>query len=510
MAVKIWNRAMFRLVVPGVGGRPLGVGEAMVYPDAQYDALVNTEGVRRLLIQKYIKIQNLDDMDVQFADAWNETPHLTLGTTQYWIDSTGVTRLVDGTPTSDTDGEPVGSGGVDPAVPIYSDTMPIYGRTFGQMRSSFFNAFHNKAMGTWDTLYKYCYWSLGYTGGPWTPYQKFDTQDDFFTWMETVIPSVGGVYDVSALSFRTEERIDPSDSFPQKLIHRNSLMASILGKYKYNTRRQAYGVSSAFNAPQYYTNYYGELAQRFVQEDTGALPSVNEDGAIWHTLRTRSKHGLPQVGSFVDVNLNMRGAAWDASAVSWVSPAPPGNYVVQAPFLLIEWRRRKVLQIMAPPDAKDWGLAATEAVSAIVFPVVLSGRWRAYVMYPYSYDSFVTEKFDLSTYELVMKLVYRNTSRPQYEVLPDPWYTVGDDGEHTMWSHWKVVTPAPLWLESVLARRAPGSTGRNVDANTFPDKVFVARRNKSTGVRSSWYPLYSIKRRIPYAPYRIMPAQYPY
>lgn len=138
----------------------------------------------------------------------------------------------------------------------------------------------------------------------------------------------------------------------------------------------------------------------------------------------------------------------------------------------------------------------------------MNGNYRGYIVYPYNYDSFATESFDLGDYELVLKLTYRNTSRPLYKVV-EPWRTVGTDGEHFMWSHWFVVTPAPLWMDSVLMSKAPGSSGRNPDSNTFPEKVFVARRNKTTGARSSWYPLYSIRRRVPYASYRVLPAQYP-
>jgi len=505
MAVKIWNKGSFKLVVPGVGGQAFNIGEARVYQDVEYDSLINNGNVQYLLRKGVLKIKNLDDMDIQFSGSWNETPHLTIGTHEYWIDATGTTRVVDGTPTSDTDGDPLGAA--DKAVSIYSDTIPVSGRPFAQVRSAFFSWFENRVMGTWDTLYKYCYWSLKYPGSTWTEYRRFDAINDLFSWMETVIPSAGGVYTASVMNFRTEERVDVSDSFPHKVVHRNSLVASVLGKYKYNRRTQPYGVSSAFNAPQYYTNYYGELAQRIVQADTGVLPIVNEDNAIWHTIRVRSKHGLPKVGSIVNVPPNARGAVWDTAAVSWVVPAPAGSYVVGNPFILQEYGRKRILQVVIPSGPRDWGLAATSAVSAIIFPVDLSGRWRAYLMYPYNYDSFATESFDLGTYELTLKLVYRNTSRPKYVVVADPWYTVGTDDEHYMWSHWTVVTPSPLKLSSVLAQRQPGCVGYNPDSNSYPDKVYVARRNKLTGMRSAWYPLYSIRRRVPHATYRLLPAR---
>ena len=510
MAVKIWNLSKFRMVVPGVGGPALRSGEARVYTDVQYDALVNNGNVQDLLLGHKIKIKNMDDMDVQFAGGWNESPHMTIGTHEYWIDASGDTRVVDGTPTSDTDGTVLGSGGGVVAEPIYADTIPSASRTFAQVRSAFFGWFKNQGIGDWDSLFKYCYWSFGYSYADWTPFQQFATTNDMFTWMEANLPTSGGSY-TQSIKFQLMEHVDTEDTFPQTLVHRNSLTASILGKHRYNRRRQAYGVASAFNAPQYYTNFYNELAQRFVQADTGVLPATNNDGAVWHTLRTRSKHGLMKVGATMYVSTpGARAAVWNSSAANWVSPAPTGAYAAQAPFLLMEWRRNKILQLSNPPSSTEWGRAATESVSALVFPLVhtTSPQYRAYALYPYNYDSFATERFDTAEYDLVLKLVYRNTSRPTYRVLDNTWYTVGSDGEHMMWSHWVVVTPSPLWLTSVLADKAPGSTGRNPDSNTYPDKVYVARRNKTTGARSQWYPLYSIRRRTPYSPYRLVPARY--
>lgn len=514
MAVKIWNRTSYQLVVPGVGGRPLGVGEAREYEGVEYDDLINRGSIQTLLKKQKIKLQNLDDLDVRFAGEWNNTPHLTLGEHEYWIDANGDTRVVEGTPTSDTDGEVLGGGaGALQYEPIYMDEIRSFGRTFAQMRASFFNFFTNQSKGTWDVLYKYCYWRFTWDSSePWGEWQKFDTEDDLFTYLEATIPSSGGAYTPHVIRFQTYEEVDTQDPFPMKVVHRNSLVASMMGRGNYTSRQplDRYGVSSTFDAPSYYINFYGELAQRFVQADTGTLPGTNNNGAVWYTNRTRSYLNFPKIGigSAIQISLpGSRGAVWDTVGLNWVSPAPTGSYTIQQPFLLMEWSRNKQLQIVTSPSSATWGMAATRTTAALVFPVV-NGQYRAYAVYAYGHDTFATESIDTGIYELTIKCQYRHAFAPIYHTISDPWYTYGADGEHMMWSHWKVIQQAPLAVRSILYERQPESTGRNPDSNTYPEKVYLARRNKETGVRSSWYPLYSIRRRIPHAAYMIEPAAY--
>jgi len=511
MAVKITNSTDKKLVLPLVNGRVyLKPRESRIYERLSYDEVIIYPAFSEAIKGNLIKVENLDNLDIKFNSDWDKGPHLTIGDYEYWIDAHGVTRVRNGKPLYDEDGEVLGSDS-SVKVPIYSEAIPVSGRTFSQVRLSFFRWFPNEAMGTWDTLYKYCLWSISYDGGTnWTGYFKFDTESDFFTWLESVVPSSGGTYTVGSVLFRIREQVDTQDTFPKSVAHRNSLVASIIGRGNYNSRWpvNCSGVDPLFNSPSYYNNYYNELGRRIVQANTGVLPATNNDGVVWHTRRTRSKHGLPKVGTYVTINSGARDAVWDTVGSTWVTPAPGGSYTVQSPLLLTEWNRKKLLSVSGSPSNTEWGIAATNSVSAIIFPVINSGspQYRAYVIYPYNYDSFSTEKFDTSEYELTMKLVYRNTSRPIYKVV-QPWPTVGSDGEHLMWSHWTVVSTSPLNVRSVLNDKAPGSSGRNPDSNTYPDRVYIARRHKEAGIRSNWYPLYSIRRRTPYSPYRIMPSR---
>jgi hypothetical protein len=402
MAVKIWNRTTHKLSVPGASGQALRPGEAREYPELEYDELINRDSIRSLLRKHAIKLQNQDNMDVRFAQEWNYIPHLTIGDFEYWVDSTGVTRVVEGTPSSDTDGAPLGGAASRQLEAVYADEIQCSGRNFASIRSNFFTHFRNKSKGDWDSLYQYCYWSITYDGyNPWTEWQQFSTTDDLFTFIEATVPSSGGVYTAGAIRFHVREEVDPEDTFPQKLVHRNSLVASIVGRNRYTRRaQQNYGVDSAFDSPAYYTNYYGELAQRFVQADTGVLPATNNNNAIWHTRRVRSLYNLPKVGSYIDALPNLRAAAWDTVGNVWVSPAPTSLYTVQAPFLLMEQGRRRILNIDTTPAPATWGKAATQMVSALVFPLLDQGssRYKAYAIYPYGSDSFMTESIDTTAY----------------------------------------------------------------------------------------------------------------
>ena len=506
MGVKIWNLAGYKLVLPEVGLPALGIGEGREYPNLEYDSLLNNSSIRKLKDTGKIKLKNLDDMDIQFADGWEDTPKLTLGDYQVWLDANGKPRYSEGPPTSDDDGEPF--GGMESLEQVYSDVAVVAGVSFLTVRNTLFTErVNNRSLGTWDSVYKYCYWSFWWhNAGVWSSPQQFPTEDAFFTWLEAHVPSVGTSY-ASVFKLRAYETIDTADVFPQQLRHRNSLVASILGKGNW-TRRAVVdrsGASYSFNRPAYYLNFYGELGQRFVQADFGVLPPTNNDGVIWHTQRNRTAWNFPKVGQVIDLSAlpNNRGAVWDNGIGNWVTPAPAASYSFRTPFLLYEAHKSKMLAIDTGPTP-EWREFALDGVAALVFPVQNNSNadQHAYVVYPHGADSFITEYFNLLEYELCLKLEYRHTYSPIYLSVPTPQQS--DSGEHLMWSHF----PNGGGASILLQREYGGQRYRSsADTNALPTKVWVARRNKTTGARSQWYPLYTIRRRIPHASMRIEPAR---
>lgn len=506
MAIKVHNLTKSELGVPRLSVSFLKPWEVRIEEFVEYDGFVNDSRICRLLKANSLKVEDLDNIDVNYTSTWNSRSKLELGDYQVWVDASGNPRIKDGSPSSDLDGSSF--GGSEDYQLVHSDVATINGIGFASVRSSFFDQWiYNRSVGTWDGVYKYCFWRFWWPGlSDWTEARQFATQNDFYSWLEANVPNNGIQY-TSIVKIEAYEAINTADVFPKRLVYRNSLVSSILGSGKWLRRRpgQRSGVSTKFNSPSYYLNYYGELAQRLVQSDFGVLPATNNDGAIWHTAKSRSAWGLPKVGSVVNISSapNLRGAVWDNGLVDWVAPAPQDSYTVQTPMLLYEYRKDRLLSIDDVPGT-SWRAYAMNAVSALVFPVQRSSNvnQHAYVIYPHGVDSFSTERFDLVQYELVLKLEYRGVWGSIYVNLPTPYSN--NDGEHLMWSTF----PLGGGISLLLQRQAGGSQYySNPDTNVIPSKVWVARRNKATGSRSKWYPLYTIKRRIPHATFRVEPSK---
>jgi len=507
MAIRVTNLLNSMQVIPGVSGPPFQPREIRNIQYIEYDAFINNRDITSAINNKSIAVHNLDDMDIKYESEWDKVPKLELGDYSIWIDSTGKPRIVDGTPTSDTDGDAF--GGSEEFEQVYSDVAIVNGLSFLQVRNSLFQSrVKNRSLGTWDSVFKYCYWSFWWKStSVWSVPLQFSTANDFFTWLETNLPIAGSSYNTN-FKLRAYEVIDTQDVFPQTVQHRNSLVASIVGRGRWSRRSQQAdrsGVDYNFNAPRHYLNFYGELGQRLVEADLGVLPATNNDKIVWHTQRNRTSWNFPKVGSYINLTgmVNARGAVWDNGIVNWVTPAPAGLYVVENPIVLQEFEKSGLLGIDTSPSP-EWRTFSTDSVSALVFPVhaLTNPDQKAYVLYPHGADTFITEYFDLADYELVLKLIYRNTYSPIYVEMPTPQQS--DQDEFHMWSHFPNGGGT-----SVLIRRKYGAFQyvSGTDNNMYPTKVLMARRNKLTGARSRWYPLYTIKRRIPYAAIRIEPSR---
>jgi hypothetical protein len=504
MAVKVKNNYPKPFTVPDPIGGTLQPGEERTYPYIEWDEVINDARIKphTLTSPPGLIITNLDATDVSFTSEWNGSDPLWMGNYQLFFDPDGVPRYNDsGTgPTNGYDGELM--GGSRQLSPVHAEPHRTEGRAFSNVRSAFFNGWQNRDMGTWDTLFKYCFWQFassvdGVFGEP----QKFSTQDELFTYMESTLPTSGTTYTSNTL-FRLFDEVDGEDHFPEKVVFRNSLLASILGRKQWTKRSpsERYGVSSNFNAPSYYTNFYNELGQRLVQFTTSTLPPTNNDNVVWHTNRNASQWCLPSTGGDINVLANQRGAAWDNTTSSWVSPAPAGLYQFQTPFLIHELRRNRVLA-MGYEGGYSRRVFELNSIAVMVYPAVSAGRYWGYAFYAHGADTWATEYLDTSVYDMVIKIAYGRTFRPIYKVISPYIY----DLEQSMWNLFPTGGGA-----SILLPKKEGGQGyaSSPDSAFVPDRVYMARRNKQTGVRSRWYPLFTIKKRVPQANNRVLPSRY--
>jgi len=507
--LRIKNQSKYKISVPVVDARlaPYSTHDANVidvdvfFNDPRIQDMMSStvKHANPLISVTILQDSTPEDVTVSFESAWDTTKPLRLEPYQVWLDASGDMRVVNGIPSSDLDGTPVGKTSYT-AEPIFSSAVQISSRSFATVRSIFLNRWRNYDMGTWDGLYKYCYWTFTYDNlNPWSDPQQFATENDMFLWMEANLPSSGGVYACANVKFKLFELVNPEDTFPNKVVHRNSLVASLAGRNRGVRKEfQYYGVSSFFNSPNYYTNFYNELGSRFVEAQTGVVPATNNDNCIWYPRSNRTMWQFPK--DTVQIVSATRGAAWDSVTASWVSPAPTGYYQVQNPFMLYEYKRDRSLAIAVGADY-HWRTLAVNAVCAYVFPVIESARYHGFVVVPYSGDSWSTEQFDTTQYEMVLKLHYRGSFRNMYRVI-QPWPTTANNYEHFMWSHFD-----PTGAGSLLALKTEGGGAlKSTDTNTVPSAVYMARRDKITGIRSKWRPVYNIKRRLKNADIRVMPT----
>lgn len=504
MPCTITNLMMYRLNVPYVD-ETLDPNETKTFEYVEHDIMVNDSRVMDLVARKKLYMHPGPGDD--FSAAWDAENPLRMEPFQMWVDGSNDLRMVNGIPVSDTDGFVVGGDGASyPLRAVQNQTVSTGGRTFAQVRSAFFGWWRDSTMATWSDYWQYCLWSFASSSGGstplvWTTPTRFETESDMFDYMEANLPTSGGSYTQTTI-LRIYDEVDEADPFPRQRVHRNSLVASMAGRGRWSRKRSTwYGVNGNFNAPAYYTNFYGELGQRFVEAATTTLPGTNNDDCIWYPRSSRNLWHWPPVGSGIDIGyLGQRGAAWDNTTSSWVSPAPVGYYAFQNPWMLHEYKRDRVLALETATGT-DLRRFELNSVAARVFPAVSGGRYWSFVVYPHGADTFATEWHDTADYAVTLKLRYSGTYRHRYVGI-DPWpTTIGSTVERMLWSHFD-----PAGLGSYLIRKQPGQYISDVDTNAVPTKVYMSRRNIATGRRSRWVPIYQIKRRLNNASFRIEPA----
>jgi hypothetical protein len=383
----------------------------------------------------------------------------------------------------------------------------------------FFNRMANKNLivpqgisTAYEALWRYLYWQLAADDGSvnWTTPTQFDTEDAFFDFLESVVPHGGGHYG-GGVHFRVFELVDDTDTYPNLVRHRNSLLAAMKGSRNWIRGRQ-FGLDNKFTSGVYYLNYYDELGQRFVIKTTGHDPDVgghgNNDDILWYHRGGRGtlwRWPLVNADTTVPPDVNKgsiyvppgyKPTVWDDNpGVRNYVAAPAGYYITKAPFCLVEHNTHMLsiedLGNVQHRNSELW------FPMVMVFPVVMydgvNPRWYAFLVVPHGSNSFSTDNVDAGNYDFMVCCKYRHTYRKMYvgPVAPEAFSTI----EHSMFN-----------LNHLPFNPRDANGNQSVDKDSIPIQIDTARRNRSTGARSRWFPTYKVNRRINHAAFRVDPA----
>lgn len=378
--------------------------------------------------------------------------------------------------------------------PVLDDAVNADGQTPLQWAMNFESNLHNAGIGDWNTVFRHMIWvfresGTGHTFGPIGP---FASKPDLAEAIGENATLTGGLLQDSLL-FTCYDAVDESDSFSRLRRARNSLFATMRGAGGYS-RGVQYGLSGNFLTSGYYLNWTADLASRMINKHTGFMPGSENDGVIWYARGRRSLWNWPKVGNAVilDVGVGQRGAAWNTATNTYTTPAPMGTYTIETPFVLTEQGRQRTL---AFNDVDEVGLHARllHAVSVMVFPVT-NGNHVAFLVKPYGFDNFWTDRVDTGVDALFARIRHRHEFTSKYVRLS----TQGEDENRSMYHPFEGGTNIFFPPETAMFG--------NIDQDKIPVAVDIARRNIPSGIRSPWRQVGVVRRRIPNAAIRFDPA----
>lgn len=424
---------------------------------------------------------------------------------EFWFDTaSGELWVADGL--TDADWVLVSGGGLR-FTPVIGDKFRIAGWTPAAVKVAFDQTWQDMHKGSWDSLYKYLWWTF-YC--PQTDIRddtprRFNSISDLVDHMVPIVTLSGGLFN-GICHFQAYDIEDQKDPYPMRRHVRSSMLASMLpdlGGTPWLRRRpgERSGVNARFNFGVYYLNWTNDLARQLVIWYTNVrvgvpqVPLTNDDGAIWYTEGKRG--GIynwpgPTVGPFSYA----KPAAWDMLTATWATPATTNSYTTMPPFILYEANKSHFLQIAEMSDHSTMTYLRN-APAIAVFPVVESGRYLAFVFTPCGVDTWATEWLDDATYEMTIRVRYRHEFGDRFHTIPVKSH---DGTERSMFSAY-----GSGFTNLFFVRKAPGGF-QHLDDNMLPSKVYMARRNLSTGVRSPWKELAVLRRRIPHIDWRMDPA----
>jgi hypothetical protein len=412
------------------------------------------------------------------------------------------------------------------AEPVVCEHINLYGENIHTVAADFFSPtgcpyFRNHNMGSWEDLYQHCYWQIQSDSmTAWTtPPQKFNSTGDFFAWMQANVQSNPSEEYTENAKIQAFEIVDDRDPFPIKLHHRNSLLASMMGRKMWLRKRtpgysKLYGVATGFY--NWYPSWANTLGLRLVNYHTSVVPPINNDDVVWYSRGTRTLWNWPKsttsipadMGHSVYVTPGARGAAWDVTSTAWVAPAPAGYYNIRDPFLLVEWNRGRGLSFEPLNNSRERN-ASIQSVCCLVYPLEYQDPapgghlYLSFLMVPHGCDNFMTEYVDPLTHEVSLCKYYAHGFNKNYlKPYAYHWSTA------TFESGWGFFRSDGTYSQSLIfaPKTTPGGQHFTADPNSLPKELFIAKRNLVTGIRSPWRSVVKIRKRVPHATYRVEPS----
>ena len=381
----------------------------------------------------------------------------------------------------------------------------------------------------WSDFAKYLIWifydrdNCKFVGEP----QRFATFDDWLAYVRAIITNDGSVY-TSRLVAYTYDVVDTQDTYPMLRRCRNSMYSHIRGRYKTtaSTGSDTRGVSPEFDAGKFYseignldgiggTKWWGNLGRNFLAMTNkmsvqGIIPimlnnvpavDTNNNDIVWISKSSRNCWNFPKVGQYLLKSL----FCWDDNDSIYRTPGTPLNFQVQIPFLLYDNRQFGGLDTQSITKVKN-ASRAMSSVAIMVFPMhsigdedpYLGHNLWAFLMKPFGADTLITDYVDESKYEIEVQLYHRQGVRNKYMRWPVKQH---NGTEESLLQFYNGKTGlCHLWDAHGLIYQ------NNIDTSSIPSGVAIARRDKTTNVRSSWTPVFQMRRRLPNAPLRIDPA----
>ena len=406
---------------------------------------------------------------------------------------------------------------------LFSDIYRAKSQTIAFVTANFeslFSAFNGNQRTNWNTSLKYCYFRFWLPdsqtredAAPNVP-KRFNSVTTLVQFLTTIIPNDGITFDDHPLFLEAYEKIDGKNTFPNKIVCRNSLIASARGRKNWSSSMNGSdpgianqtGISNKFNngaALLYYLNYTNEVGRRFVEKYTGADPGVNDDGVIWWRRGQKNAWGWPVQGLAINTlsEFTLRTAAWDLFNNIFVHPAPgPYSYDLQTPFLWYEENKQRLLAVKDIISHSDTQETAIAGPAAIVFPMLSNGgpdipnQYLSFMPIPLNVDCFFTDSFDSTKYEVIMRIVYKKN---QYSINI-PLTQQGYD--HLRFD----LVPSPGSTVNILFQDWYAQR-KSLNNMHIPIGAEIALRNKNTGERTKWKPLLRVLTRTRYCRFQIVP-----
>lgn len=114
MGVRVTNLTAARISLSDPLTYIMVAREVKIFEFVEYDAVINTPTLARLVDLKYIVVDNLDVSGGVYGSVWNSLAKFHLGNYHLWVDAVGRLRIKNGDATFDFDGTEVGAGVVGP------------------------------------------------------------------------------------------------------------------------------------------------------------------------------------------------------------------------------------------------------------------------------------------------------------------------------------------------------------------------------------------------------------